>query len=70
VAKILKNQQSQGLKFTVEEFITYVEDISETAFEYRHRRPMTQSEKDVAKEAKIAAKTLVEVKNVVKSVIR
>ena len=31
---------------------------------------MTQSEKDQAKEAKITARTLVEVKNVIKSIIR
>lgn len=31
---------------------------------------MTQSEKDCAREAKIAARTLVEVQNVIKSIIR
>lgn len=57
-------------KLSVEEFVRYVEEISEPAFEYKHKRPMTQSEKDTAKEAKITARTLIEVQNVIKSITR
>ena len=70
VSKVFKHQQATGQKVTVEEFIRYVEEINEPAFEYQHKRPMTQSEKDQAKEAKLTARTLVEVKNVIKSIIR
>lgn len=45
----------------MEEFQTFVEDINEPAFEYQFKRAMTQSEKDYAKEAKVAARTLMEV---------
>ena len=54
----------------MEDFIRYVDNINEPEFEYQHRRAMTASEKEYAKEAKIVARSLVEVQNVIKSIIR
>lgn len=55
---------------SVEKFISYVDGLNEPAFEAQKGRLMTQSEKENTRDAKVAARSLLEVKNVIKSILK
>ena len=77
VNKIFKNQtisvietHSMTAPISVESFINFASELSEPSFEAQYHRKMSPTEKQNARDAKIAARTLYEVQSVFKQIIK